>query len=436
MGMRKKRIRKIGLLETAPIALTLAVLLAYLSVTVDLSNNGFPGITYGEVQLADPRRTLHVIAINRHQVPGTYQLFSSLGRDGLYNRDTLSHILTHVRLAEGVKPIAAVTGTFTGPRGFLRGSLRGPYGVHERILLSSTMRPTWPSIAIHRDGSISLDDVVTQAYLTLADRSRVEVRFNEPVNQRSAVIYTPDAGGVPASALIPVAPAESRNFLLSTYQSLDGNIPLSRSPQATPRLLLIEKEISESSFVLEKGSLIFSVGSELASNITQDPNVLAPGQLIELVTGLKSEQRYGLCSLPITSNQKSSLETLTSGGRVLVYRDPQGVKIPISVERANTIRDPLSGLCWTDQQLYMVVADGFRPGVLGFIQHMLGFSSSAGMTVSEMASYMKHELACECGIELDGGKSATMFYKDRIVNSPATGREHPINAPIILGQAT
>ncbi|NLI76384.1 MAG: hypothetical protein GX442_08080 [Candidatus Riflebacteria bacterium] len=56
---------------------------------------------------------------------------------------------------------------------------------------------------------------------------------------------------------------------------------------------------------------------------------------------------------------------------------------------------------------------------------------SAGMTLMELASYLKR-LGGRHGINLDGGGSSTMLVKGRVVNRPSDGRERPISNGIVI----
>jgi len=56
---------------------------------------------------------------------------------------------------------------------------------------------------------------------------------------------------------------------------------------------------------------------------------------------------------------------------------------------------------------------------------------SAGMTLAELASYVK-KLGGLRAINLDGGGSSSMFIRDRIVNRPSDGKERPISNGILI----
>ena len=56
---------------------------------------------------------------------------------------------------------------------------------------------------------------------------------------------------------------------------------------------------------------------------------------------------------------------------------------------------------------------------------------SAGMTLAELAGYIKKLGGCQA-INLDGGGSSSMVVKGRVVNRPSDGRERPISNGIVI----
>jgi exopolysaccharide biosynthesis protein len=54
------------------------------------------------------------------------------------------------------------------------------------------------------------------------------------------------------------------------------------------------------------------------------------------------------------------------------------------------------------------------------------------MTLEELADYMQ-KLGCELALSLDGGASATFWWKGKIMNRPCNGADRPIaNGLVIL----
>lgn len=72
------------------------------------------------------------------------------------------------------------------------------------------------------------------------------------------------------------------------------------------------------------------------------------------------------------------------------------------------------GLSADGTLLYLVVADGRRDGV-------------PGLTLPDLAAWMRDELRVCKAVNLDGGGSTAMWVKDRIVNRPSGGKERRVS---------
>lgn len=82
-------------------------------------------------------------------------------------------------------------------------------------------------------------------------------------------------------------------------------------------------------------------------------------------------------------------------------------------------RHPRAAVGWSKTHFYLVEVDG-RQGDL-----------SVGMTLAELGDYMA-KLGCEEAINLDGGASATCWYRGRVVNSPCNGSERTIANGLVV----
>lgn len=69
--------------------------------------------------------------------------------------------------------------------------------------------------------------------------------------------------------------------------------------------------------------------------------------------------------------------------------------------------------------LYLVVADGRRGGV-------------PGLTLAELATFMRDELGACSALNLDGGGSTEMVVDGRIVNVPSDGEERPVGNHVLV----
>lgn len=74
-------------------------------------------------------------------------------------------------------------------------------------------------------------------------------------------------------------------------------------------------------------------------------------------------------------------------------------------------------------RVYLVVADGRREGV-------------PGLTLDELASWMREELDVCMAVNLDGGGSSALWVKDRIVNRPSGGKERRVADHLAVVRAT
>ena len=86
-------------------------------------------------------------------------------------------------------------------------------------------------------------------------------------------------------------------------------------------------------------------------------------------------------------------------------------------------RHPRSAVGFNQTHIFLVEVDGRQRGL------------SVGMTLEELGAYMAG-IGCDEAINLDGGGSATFWYRGRVVNSPCDGSERPVaNGLIVLRKA-
>jgi len=82
-------------------------------------------------------------------------------------------------------------------------------------------------------------------------------------------------------------------------------------------------------------------------------------------------------------------------------------------------RHPRSAVGFSKTHIYLVEVDGRQRGL------------SVGMKLEELGEYMA-KIGCEEAINLDGGGSATFWYRGRIVNSPCDGTERAVANGLVL----
>jgi hypothetical protein len=82
-------------------------------------------------------------------------------------------------------------------------------------------------------------------------------------------------------------------------------------------------------------------------------------------------------------------------------------------------RHPRSALGWNQRELFLVEVDGRQ-------KHL-----SVGMTLDELSTYLLG-LGCTDAINLDGGGSATLWYKGEVKNSPCDRMEREVANAIVV----
>ncbi|MFN2236844.1 MAG: phosphodiester glycosidase family protein, partial [Anaerolineales bacterium] len=91
------------------------------------------------------------------------------------------------------------------------------------------------------------------------------------------------------------------------------------------------------------------------------------------------------------------------GGQFYFLRG--GVIFDYSENGQANVRDPRTAIAYNDDHIFFIVADGRNLG------------GSEGMTVAEMAEFVKNTLKATDGIMQDGGGSSTMVVDGKVVNN-------------------
>ena len=107
-----------------------------------------------------------------------------------------------------------------------------------------------------------------------------------------------------------------------------------------------------------------------------------------------------------TNPEWNEVKHIISGGPYLIKNGE--IYIDVAEEKLNAItgRNPRTAIGITaDKNLVLITVDGRE-------------ESSVGMTLTELATYMK-SIGCKEAMNLDGGGSSVMYIKGNIVNSPS-----------------
>ena len=93
-------------------------------------------------------------------------------------------------------------------------------------------------------------------------------------------------------------------------------------------------------------------------------------------------------------------------------------------ERSKYERHPRSAIGWSSTHVYLVTVDGRQPGL------------SVGMKLAELGEFMKKELGCTDAMNLDGGKSAQLWFKGQLVNNAQVGEDPIANSLLVIRKAS
>jgi hypothetical protein len=108
------------------------------------------------------------------------------------------------------------------------------------------------------------------------------------------------------------------------------------------------------------------------------------------------------CQTPQNADWTSTYASV--GGNVTIVRDGQTQH---DDEAGSLVRSPRTSIAINDQYIYFIVVDGRQPSI------------SMGMTIDELATFVKHELDARDAISQDGGGSSTMVINGEVVNVPS-----------------
>lgn len=105
---------------------------------------------------------------------------------------------------------------------------------------------------------------------------------------------------------------------------------------------------------------------------------------------------------------------LLTGGAITVEAKAEKFKSDVVSGRAPRTAVGITA----DKRVLMVCVDGRQ-------------KNSAGMTLKELAKYMK-KLGAVDAMNLDGGGSTTFFLMGKVLNSPSDGRERPVSQALVI----
>jgi hypothetical protein len=323
--------------------------------------------------------SIHVVRIDRsHQ---EFELRSAHALGLAMGLATLGEQLHSIPLQSG-RPIAGVNGDFYERGGPFAGDTRGLQIIEGELISAPADTASFWTDA---NGAPHLANTISQFAATFPNGKKLPFGLNEERTSLSAVLYTPAMGGATRTRGgldLVLEPAESGPWL-----------PLKIGETYNAR---VRSAGRGSNSVVAANTVVLSIPSSRAQML----GTVRAGDMLRLSTACTPDLRGARTAIsagPVLMRDGKKHDWLAAARMA----GPTGA---YSI-RSMSERHPRSGLGWNERYFYFVEVDGRQ-------------SSSAGMTLDELADYLG-QLGCTEAMNLDGGGSATMWANGKLVNRPA-----------------
>jgi hypothetical protein len=350
------------------------------------------GIEYKNDRITSVPWSIHVVKVARNDP--TLEVRSMLARGTVLGLSRVSEQILAIP-GEAGTPLAGVNGDFyvLGNSRYA-GDPRGLQVVEGDLVSDPTGSPSYCAFWIDADGNPHIANVVSEFKVTLPDGQSFPFDLNEERRSTGAVLYTPTLGRATGTS-------GGRECILEKPDK-GSWIPFRAGETYSARV----REISETGNTkLGKGIVVLSFGPQLAAKLP----AIEIGAMLKLSTATVPDLRGARTAIGGGS-------IVTRGGKAAKIERPKGGGMSGYSVSSMFERHPRS-------HIYLVEVDGRQSDL------------SVGMTLAELGEYMA-KIGCEEAINLDGGASATCWYRGRVVNSPCNGSERTVaNGLVVLRKA-
>jgi exopolysaccharide biosynthesis protein len=380
-----------------PTATALALFVATGSVRA-ADPTGDKTITYKNDRIEAEPWSIHIVKIARSDP--TLEIRSTLARGTVLGLSTVSDQILALPTDAGT-PLAGVNGDFyERDNGRYAGDPRGLQIVEGDLVSDPTGNPNYCAFWIDAEGNPHVGDVTSQFKVTFPNGQSFPFGLNEQRDDRrsgSMVLYTPTLGRSTRTT--------GGKELILEKTDKGAWTPFRVGETYTAKL----RQISETGNTkLEKDTLVLSISPRLATNLPP------------LDAG--AEFKISTATLPDLHGVRTAI-----GGGSIITRDGKKAKLggggggSFSSFSVSSMfeRHPRSAVGFSKTHVYLVEVDGRQRGL------------SVGMKLEELGEYMA-KIGCEEAINLDGGGSATFWYRGRVVNSPCDGTERTVANGLVV----
>ena len=355
------------------------------------------GISYKNDRITSAPWSAHVVRIDRNDP--SLEVRATLAKGTVLGLSTLAEQALDIPPSVGT-PLAGVNGDFYEREGSsYPGDPRGIQIVEGDLVSEPTGNSGYCAFWIDDKGQPHIDDVKPQFSATFPDGKSYKFGLNEERRPSDLVLYTPTLGRATRAR-------GGRELVLERVDKAPW-VPVRAGETYVARV----REVNDTgNSKLDKNTCVLSFGPRVATNAA----AIEAGAEIKI-------------SLATTPDLRTA-RTAISGGSIITRNGKQA-----KIERPRGVggyaassmfeRHPRSAVGFSKTHIYLVEVDGRQRGL------------SVGMTLEELGEYMA-SIGCEEAINLDGGGSATFWYRGRVVNSPCDGSDRPVaNGLVVLRKA-
>jgi uncharacterized protein YigE (DUF2233 family) len=333
--------------------------------------------------------SIHVVQLDR--ADPQYRIESIHASGGAVGLDTLSDLLASLKTAVGV-PVAAINGDYYQRDRAYAGAPRG-LQITDGELLSGPSGG--PSFWIDALGELHAEKVASQFQVTWPDGAATAFHLNGERRHDGIELYTRAVG--------PSTHTTGGMELILTRAEGSPWLPLRIGQTYTGRVREIRKA---GNTPLGVDIMVVSVGPAVPR---QHLAQLQPGAVVRISTA----------SQPALHG----IQTAISGGPLLI-QDGKRERLNIRYSESYEIstmgeRHPRAAIGWNKSCFFLVEVDGRQRGL------------SVGMTLDELTKFFMN-LGCEEAMNLDGGGSATLWYRGQVRNSPCDRMEREIANGLVI----
>ena len=356
--------------------------------------DGGDGVTYQNHQLTadnDEPWSLHILKIDRSRTDlGFYSAHAQNRVLAVsYIRDQAAAVPKDVGEA-----IAGINGDFyVRDQPTYAGDPRGLQIMNGELLSAPDTVCVW----FDTNGHPHLEEVKGLFYATWPDGRKTPFGLNQQRAARAAVLYTPTFGA---------STRTSGGKELILEKDGDGAwLPLQAGQSYRAR---VRDAATNGNTRIEPGTMVLSLGAQLLGDLPE----LKPGLVLQFST----------TTTPNLTGVKAAIAggpALIQGGKAFTLKTrppdaPRGY-----AEDSKYARHPRAAVGWSPTHIYFIVIDGRQPNL------------SMGMKLAELAEYFA-KLGCTDAMNLDGGKSAQLWFNGRVMNSPVNGEDTVANSLLLI----